>query len=116
MQSSVHISPHLPSVVFPQGDSAIKYFEVVDDPPYVHFLNMYQSKDPQRGCGSMAKRHLEHMQCEVMRFYKLHNKGMIEPISMTVPRKVCSCYAVTSLPTLTLFLILSITVVGDVPR
>jgi len=36
----------------------------------------------------MPKRKLEYMNCEIMRFYKLNPKGMIEPISMTVPRKV----------------------------
>jgi len=48
---------------------------------------MYQSNQPQRGVGSMPKRKLEYMNCEIMRFYKLNPKGMIEPISMTVPRK-----------------------------
>ena len=36
----------------------------------------------------MPKRELDYMNCEVMRFYKLNSKGMVEPISMTVPRKV----------------------------
>ena len=49
---------------------------------------MYQSNLPQRGLGSMPKRELDYMNCEVMRFYKLNSKGMVEPISMTVPRKV----------------------------
>ena len=49
---------------------------------------MYQSNLPQRGVGSMPKRKLDYMNCEIMRFYKLNSKGMIEPISMTVPRKV----------------------------
>ena len=49
---------------------------------------MHQSNQPQRGLGSMPKRELDYMNCEVMRFYKLNTKGMVEPISMTVPRKV----------------------------
>ena len=45
------------------------------------------SKDPGRGVCSMPKRHMDYMKCEVMRFFKLHKTG-VEPISMTVPRKV----------------------------
>jgi hypothetical protein len=37
----------------------------------------------------MPKRGCDAMQCEIFRFYKLHaTKGMCEPISMIVPRKV----------------------------
>jgi len=39
----------------------------------------------------MPKRGCDATQCEIFRFYKLHaTKGMCEPISMIVPRKV-SC-------------------------
>ena len=98
-----HLSPSIsPSSLFltppflchlslsPQGDSTIRYFEVTEAPPYVFFLSMYQSKDPQRGMGYMPKRELDYMKCEVMRYYKLQTKGLVEPISMTVPRKVDS--------------------------
>ena len=93
---SLPLSPSL-SPFSSQGDSTIRYFEVTDAPPYVFFLSMYQSKDPQRGMGYMPKRELEYMKCEVMRFYKLQTKGLVEPVSMTVPRKVhvlchtCTC-------------------------
>lgn len=70
-----------------KGDSAIKYFEVTDDAPYVHFLNTFQSSDPQRGIGWMQKRGLNVNSCEIARFYKLHTKGLCEVIPMTVPRK-----------------------------
>ena len=74
---------------FVQGDSTIKYFELAGEK--LIFLNMYQSTTSGRGLGSMPKRHLDYMKCEVMRFYKLHNgKAFVEPISMTVPRKVCA--------------------------
>ena len=82
-------SPSLSS----QGDTIIRYFEIVDAPPYIHFLSLYQTKDPQRGMGCMPKRELDYMKCEVMRFYRLVTKGYAEPTSMTVPRKVryCTC-------------------------
>lgn len=69
-----------------KGDSSIRYFEITDEPPYIHFLNTYTSKEPQRGMGSMPKRGLEVNKCEIARFYKLHERKC-EPIVMTVPRK-----------------------------
>ena len=70
-----------------KGDSAIRYFEYTPDPPYIHYLNTHQSSDPQRGIGWMAKRGLNVTQCEISKFYKLHNSGLCEVITMTVPRK-----------------------------
>jgi len=70
-----------------KGDSAIKYFEITDEAPFVHYLNMYSSSDPQRGIGALPKRGVNVNICEIMRFYKLHAKGLCEVISMTVPRK-----------------------------
>ena len=72
-----------------QGDTQIRYFEITDASPYCHWLSMFQSNVPQRGVGLMPKRKLDYMNCEVMRFYKVQQtKGLVEPISMTVPRKV----------------------------
>jgi len=70
-----------------KGDSQIRYFEVNDEPPFVHYLNSYQSSDPQRGIGFMPKRGVNVNICEIARFYKLHTKGLCEVIPMTVPRK-----------------------------
>ncbi|CAL9692732.1 unnamed protein product [Knipowitschia caucasica] len=69
-----------------KGDSSIRYFEVTDEAPYVHFLSMFSSKDSQKGMGFMPKRGLEVNKCEIARFYKLHERKC-EPIIMTVPRK-----------------------------
>ncbi|KAK7938624.1 hypothetical protein WMY93_001950 [Mugilogobius chulae] len=69
-----------------KGDSSIRYFEVTDEAPYVHYLSMYSSKDSQKGMGYMPKRGLEVNKCEIARFYKLHERKC-EPIHMTVPRK-----------------------------
>ncbi|ESN94086.1 hypothetical protein HELRODRAFT_115162 [Helobdella robusta] len=70
-----------------KGDSAIRYFEITDEAPYIHYLNTYQSNEPQRGIGWMPKRGLNVNNCEIARFYKLHTKGFCEIIPMTVPRK-----------------------------
>uniref|UniRef100_A0AAR2JJM5 Coronin n=1 Tax=Pygocentrus nattereri TaxID=42514 RepID=A0AAR2JJM5_PYGNA len=69
-----------------KGDCTIRYFEVTDESPYVHFLSLYSSKEPQRGAGFLSKRGVDVNKCEIARFYKLHERK-VEPISMTVPRK-----------------------------
>lgn len=46
----------------------IRYLEVTDEAPYVHFLSMYQSSDPQRGIGWMPKRGLNVNACEIARY------------------------------------------------
>ncbi|XP_065283537.2 coronin-6 [Dermacentor albipictus] len=70
-----------------KGDSNIRYFEVTDEPPFVHYISTYQSSEPQRGMCAMPKRGCDVHQCEIARFYKLHSKGLCEVISFTVPRK-----------------------------
>jgi coronin-1B/1C/6 len=70
-----------------KGDSAIRYFEYTKEPPYIHFLAIYSTSDPQRGMGMMTKRGLNVSNNEIMKFYKLHNTGLCEVITMTVPRK-----------------------------
>lgn len=54
--------------VFTQGDSSIRYFEITDEAPYVHYLNTFSSKEPQRGMGYMPKRGLDVNKCEIARY------------------------------------------------
>eukprot|EP01137_Pigoraptor_chileana_P024083 Opistho-2@91464 len=70
-----------------KGDGNIRYFEIVEEAPWAHFLTEFKSNAPQRGLGYMPKRGLNVLSCEVARFYKLHASGLCEPIAMTVPRK-----------------------------
>lgn len=70
-----------------KGDSVIRYFEITEEAPYVHYINTFQSPEPQRGIGMMPKRGCDVNQCEIARFYRLHTKGYCEVITMTVPRK-----------------------------
>ena len=51
-----------------QGDSVIRYFEITPDPPFVHYINTFQSQDPQRGIGFMPKRGCDVLSCEMTRF------------------------------------------------
>ena len=71
-----------------KGDSVIRYYELVKEAPYCHYLSTYQSSDPQKGCGYMPKRGCNVNNNEVIRFFKIHStKPICEPISFTVPRK-----------------------------
>ncbi|XP_011303428.1 coronin-2B-like isoform X3 [Fopius arisanus] len=71
-----------------KGDGNIRYYEFVNEAPWLHYLSQFISGNPQRGLGIMPKRGINTSTCEVFRFYKLHaTRGMCEPISMIVPRK-----------------------------
>lgn len=65
----------------------MRYFEVTDDEPFVHFIDTMTTSDPQRGIGWMPKRGLDVNHNEIARFYKLHARGFCEVIPFTVPRK-----------------------------
>ncbi|XP_071034431.1 coronin-2B [Parasteatoda tepidariorum] len=71
-----------------KGDGNIRYYEIVNEPPWCHYLSQFLTGFPQRGLGIMPKRGLDVLRCEVFRFYKLHAvKPLCETISMIVPRK-----------------------------
>ncbi|XP_059808953.1 coronin-2B isoform X3 [Hypanus sabinus] len=71
-----------------KGDGNIRYYEISTEKPYLHYLMEYRSPAPQKGMGVMPKHGLDVSICEVFRFYKLVTlKGVIEPISMIVPRR-----------------------------
>jgi len=69
-----------------KGDGNIRYYEVVDDAPYVHYLTEFKSATPQRGMAWTPKTALSLKDCEIARLQKLTGSA-IEPISFTVPRK-----------------------------
>jgi len=71
-----------------KGDSVIRYYEINDDLPFVHYIAMYQSAAPQRAAGFMPKRGCDPSICEITRIFKLHTKGLVEVIPMICPRKV----------------------------
>jgi coronin-1B/1C/6 len=56
----------------------IRYFEITDEHPYLHFLNSYQSSDPQRGIGWMPKRGLNVNACEIAKYVFLVLKMVFE--------------------------------------
>lgn len=54
-----------------QGDSSIRYFEITDEAPFVHYLNTFSTKEPQRGMGYMPKRGLDVNKCEIARYERM---------------------------------------------
>ena len=65
----------------------IRYFEITPEPPFVHYINTFQTPDPQRGIGMMPKRGCDVSCCEIARFFRLNNNGFCQVIPFTVPRK-----------------------------
>ncbi|KFR11223.1 Coronin-2B, partial [Opisthocomus hoazin] len=71
-----------------KGDGNIRYYEIGSEKPYLSYLMEFRSPAPQKGLGVMPKHGLDVSACEVFRFYKLVTlKGLIEAISMIVPRR-----------------------------
>ncbi|KAH3758099.1 actin binding protein [Pelomyxa schiedti] len=69
-----------------KGDGNVRYYELVDEKPFLHFLSEYKSSSPQRGACLLPKRCVNVSNCEVARMLKL-TQGKVEPISFVVPRK-----------------------------
>lgn len=75
------------------SDGNIRFYEMVDEQPFVFYLSEHKSADPQRGLAFMPKRYLNVSECEIARVYKVHT-DRVEPISFKVPRKVCRSFSV----------------------
>lgn len=69
-----------------KGDGNIRYYEIVDEAPYMHFLSEFKSNTPLRGLSFLPKRGVNVTECEIARGFKVSVK-MVEPISFQVPRK-----------------------------
>jgi len=69
-----------------KGDGNVRYYEVVDEAPYVYSLSEYKSASPQRGMGWTPKLSMDLPTCEIARLLKV-TASAIEPISFSVPRK-----------------------------
>jgi len=69
-----------------KGDGNIRYYEIVDEAPYFHYLSEFKSATPQRGMTFYPKRAMNVSECEIARALKL-TPNKVEPISFRVPRK-----------------------------
>jgi len=69
-----------------KGDGNIRYYEVVDEAPYVYYLSEFKSNTPQRGACLVPKRALNVSEVEIARIVKV-GTSKLEPICFQVPRK-----------------------------
>ncbi|KNC46307.1 coronin [Thecamonas trahens ATCC 50062] len=69
-----------------KGDGNIRYYELVDEDPFVCYISEYKSSDSQKGMCSVGKRSVSVNKCEIVRLLKLTNTTL-EPLSFRVPRK-----------------------------
>jgi len=69
-----------------KGDGNIRYYEIVDVDPYVHFLSEFRDNASQKGVAFLPKRACDVKQCEIAVCLRLM-KDRVIPISFQVPRK-----------------------------
>ncbi|KAL6066912.1 Coronin-7 [Balamuthia mandrillaris] len=67
------------------GDSSIKFFEIVDEAPYAHYLTQYQSPTQQAGLARLPKQCCDVRRVEVAKFLKLSGTT-VEKFAIKVPR------------------------------
>ncbi|VDM51854.1 unnamed protein product [Angiostrongylus costaricensis] len=70
-----------------QGDCAIRYYEVNQEYPFMHYINTYTTSEPQRAIGFQCKRGINSEENEINRIYKLTTKGVVDVLQFFVPRK-----------------------------
>lgn len=69
-----------------KGDGNIRYFEIVDTDPYVHYLSEFRDNSSQKGVAWLPKRACDTTKCEIAVALRLM-KDKVVPISFQVPRK-----------------------------
>lgn len=72
--------------LYGKGDASIRYFEIVKEAPYLHFLSEFRDSKSQKGGGFIPQRNRNVAKCEIARFMRLM-PDMVQPISFQVPRK-----------------------------
>lgn len=72
-----------------KGDGNVRYYELVDEDPWVFYISEFKTNTPQRGVAMLPKRVVQAIHpsgCEVSRMLKLTNNS-VEPIKFICPRK-----------------------------
>jgi len=69
-----------------KGDAAIKYWEAVNDEPYLHFLSEFRESESTKGCCFLPKVCCDTKITEVAVALRILRDGVF-PVSFTVPRK-----------------------------
>eukprot|EP00455_Lapot_gusevi_P010982 TRINITY_DN1503_c0_g1_i2.p1 TRINITY_DN1503_c0_g1~~TRINITY_DN1503_c0_g1_i2.p1 ORF type:complete len:460 (-),score=201.54 TRINITY_DN1503_c0_g1_i2:332-1648(-) len=69
-----------------KGDGNLRYYELVNERPYCHYIDEHRSNDPQKGAAVLPKRACDTSVVEISRFLRLLT-NWIEVVSFQVPRK-----------------------------
>jgi len=69
-----------------KGDGNVRYYEIEDSSPYIHYVSDYKSATPQLGMCMRPKTACDVGSCEVVSMVKAC-KNLLEPIHFCVPRK-----------------------------
>eukprot|EP00392_Amoebophrya_sp_AT5.2_P003774 g3779.t1 len=69
-----------------KGDGNVKYFEMVEDAPFFHYVSDYRSTTPQKGFDFIPKYAVDTKKKEIMRGVKCES-NCVQAISFVVPRK-----------------------------
>lgn len=72
--------------LYGKGDASVRYFELVKEAPYLHFLSEFRDSKSQKGGGFIPKRNCNVSKCEIAKFMRLM-PDMVQPVSFQVPRK-----------------------------
>lgn len=82
-----------------RGDGNVRYYEVLDEAPFLFALSEYKSTDPQRGMAMLPKRTVNVSENEIARFIKVYgSQPVLEPLSFKVPRRDNSTFAADIYP------------------
>jgi hypothetical protein len=69
-----------------KGDGNIRYYELDEEKPYIHYVSDYKSAVPQLGMAIRPKTACDIGSCEVVQLLKACTT-YVEPIHFVVPRK-----------------------------
>lgn len=69
-----------------KGDSNVRFYEITQDAPFVHYLSEYSSNMPQKGICWVHKTRLDVRKNEIARFLKLAGT-YVETVQFQAPRK-----------------------------
>lgn len=69
-----------------KGDGNVRYFEMTQEDPFIHYISDYRATVPQKGFEFLPKHCVDVSKHEIMLGLKLESNAII-PISFRVPRK-----------------------------
>jgi len=69
-----------------KGDGNVRYFEMTDEDPYIHFISQYGSTQAQKSFEFLPKRCCDTTTHEIMKGLKMENTSILQ-VSFKVPRK-----------------------------